>query len=80
MTGPAHYKEAERLLAGSPVSDADREDGIGPRSGFWAPTEMELRAAQAHATLALAAASAQNIRRNGAVDVDASGDWTEVLG
>jgi hypothetical protein len=36
--------------------------------------------AQVHATLALAAASAQNIRRNGAIDADGLDDWTEVLG
>jgi hypothetical protein len=80
-SGPHHFQEAERLLTGTPLSDADREDGIGPKSGFWAPTQMELHAAQVHATLALAAASAMNIRRNGAVeDVDAAAEWERVLG
>lgn len=71
MTGPEHYKEAERLLAGAQnVMDVAPVDGL---------TRVEcVELAQVHATLALAAASAQNIRRNGAVDVDA--DWTRVLG
>lgn len=81
MTGPEHYQETERLLAGTPVSAEDIEDRIGPRSGFWPPTSMELAAAQVHATLALAAASAMNIRRNGAVEaVDEAAGWQRVLG
>lgn len=45
MTGPQHYKEAERILAG----DA-REEGLEPYEAF--------ALAQVHATLALAAATA----------------------
>jgi hypothetical protein len=50
MTGPEHYAEAERLLA---VADSDNAGaGYGQE---WTPT---LSAAQVHATLALAAATA----------------------
>lgn len=50
MTGEEHYREAERLLAGT------------ERSGLWGstsvglPTPQEVSLAQVHATLALAAA------------------------
>lgn len=56
MTGPEHYREAERLLfeAGKLYAGDQREPGL-------------LAEAQIHATLALAAATAANIRRNGAV-------------
>ena len=46
MTGPEHYREAERL-----IRDADRVDGI-----IVMPNPQTLAAAQVHATLALAAA------------------------
>lgn len=59
MNGPDHYRAAERLLAGTPKTNADRERGIEGNDP-WPPTEMELRAAQVHATLALAAATALN--------------------
>ncbi|MGW4075921.1 hypothetical protein ACWELB_20825 [Streptomyces asiaticus] len=48
MTGPEHYREAERLLA--------EADNIAEQGGDMG--EM-IAAAQAHATLALAAATAQ---------------------
>jgi hypothetical protein len=56
-TGPDHYREAERLLAGRPITTEEREQGIeaGPN---WPPSRMDLLAAQVHATLALAAATA----------------------
>ena len=57
MTGPEHYQAAERLLAGTPVTAAEREAGID-RTENWPPNRMELLEAQAHATLALAAATA----------------------
>ena len=50
MTGPEHYREAERLLG-----DASRADGI-----IVMPNPQALAAAQVHATLALAAATAVN--------------------
>lgn len=69
MTGADHYRKAEALLR-----FADRlqdDDETQP---------VLLARAQVHATLSLAAASAQNIRRNGAIDVGECGDWTEVIG
>jgi hypothetical protein len=48
MTGPAHYREAERLLKESTTSD----DEGGWRAARW------VQLAQVHATLAAAAAAA----------------------
>lgn len=54
MTGPDHYTEAERLLAGVTM-DATHPDG----SAVIRSDEPEtIAAAQVHATLALAAATA----------------------
>jgi hypothetical protein len=50
MTGPEHYQEAERLLG-----DASRADGI-----IVMPNPQAIAAAQVHATLAHAAATAVN--------------------
>lgn len=58
MTGAEHYKAAEELLKGRPVSQYDRAAGIGPKSGRWEPSRDEIAQAQAHATLAQAAATA----------------------
>ncbi|GAB2731486.1 hypothetical protein [Streptomyces bullii] len=55
MTGPEHYREAERLLAGR-TFPADPELRIEERHR--PPTAEEIAAAQVHATLALAAATA----------------------
>ncbi len=52
MTGPEHFSEAERLLA-----QARQEDGEGVYYTRLNPEN--LAAAQVHATLALAAATAQ---------------------
>lgn len=57
MTGPEHYREGERLLAGSPVSDDEQARGIEP--GTWPPSHMDILAAQAHFTAALVAALAE---------------------
>lgn len=79
MTGPEHYREAERLIAtldhgdhgdGSPIVRADDTAAI--------------LLAQVHATLADAAATAANIRRNGQlnrsnVDTDTAAGWPELL-
>lgn len=73
MNGPQHFREAERLMR-----DAGRSAEDGPY--YMDDVATTIAAAHVHAALALAAASAQNIRRNGAIDVDACGDWTEVLG
>ncbi len=63
MNGAEHYREAERLL--HEAGDADLD----------APM---LARAQVHATLALAAATAANIRRSGPL-THAAADWTDVL-
>lgn len=53
MTGPEHYSEGERLLAGQPITDEQREQGIeGDR---WPPSQMELLEAQTHFLAALIA-------------------------
>jgi hypothetical protein len=57
VTGPEHYREAERLLAGRPKSAEDRAAGIDGDDP-WPPNHMDLKAAHVHATLALAAATA----------------------
>ncbi|MEU8760701.1 hypothetical protein [Streptomyces sp. NPDC048659] len=49
MTGPEHYREAERLLT---------EAGAEGPEGTYFVRPMSLAAAQAHATFALAAATA----------------------
>jgi hypothetical protein len=52
MTGPEHYREAERLLAEADVPPQQRaEPG-------WLTADELVVAAQVHATLALAAATA----------------------
>ncbi len=61
MNGPDHYREAERHLNAAQEVDDWYDDA----------SRYHLEAAQVHATLALAAATAANIRRNGALPVDA---------
>lgn len=68
MTRAEHYREAEKLLNGL----GNVEHGSPAEPGI-------LAEAQVHATLALAAASAQNIRRNGAIERDVA-DWHEAIG
>lgn len=58
MTGPEHYLEGERLLAGQPISAEEQERGIEP--GTWPPSQMELRAAQTHFLAALVAIAAED--------------------
>ena len=57
MTGPEHYREGERLLAGQPVSDDEQARGIKP--GIWPPSHLDVLAAQAHFTAALVAVLAE---------------------
>lgn len=75
MNGPQHYQEAERLLAGAQnVMDVAPIDGL---------TREECAfLAQVHATLALAAATALNIRNSGLVQTDRLSDgdaWAEAV-
>ncbi|MBQ0974510.1 helix-turn-helix domain-containing protein [Streptomyces sp. RK31] len=51
MTGPEHYREAERLLAAAASSDQTTYEGFNPEA------DRDIAAAQVHATLALAAAA-----------------------
>lgn len=60
MTGPEHYTEAERLLAGHTLTEDERARGIEGNAN-WLPSLMDLHTAQVHATLALAAATASTI-------------------
>lgn len=59
MTGPEHYAEAERLLAGRtlPTNEDDTKTYCVPA------TADDVAAAQVHATLALAAATALPTQR-----------------
>lgn len=68
MNGPDHYHEAEQYIdfAHEAHNQAD-DEAVTAMLGF----------AQVHATLALAAATAANIRRNGALPVDAQA-WAPI--
>ena len=86
MTGPEHYREAERLIAIAAKLTMETVEHAKDNGANAA--EMQVMAAhsanflaeaQVHATLALAAASAQNIRNNGAVCARVD-DWNAVLG
>ena len=73
MTGPEHYREAERLLL---VADRDVSEN-------WAVTTGEQKAdvlatAQVHATLALAAATALPADYYGPDDADSTA-WMEAI-
>lgn len=71
MTGPEHYREGERLLAGQPISADEISRGVEP--GMWPPSQMELLAAQTHFLAALVAVLAADR----APEVTA---WREALG
>lgn len=88
-SGPSHYRDAETLM-----EQADRA-ALAAHARMEETGEVldvlpgligavvTLIAAHTHATLAVAAASAQNIRRNGALtdsSVDPAREWKEVLG
>lgn len=76
MTGPEHYLEAERLL-----KLAEHTDWTTPEEPYRSPA---LLAAQAHATLALAAAVAAAVALQVTATVppfasEAGADWRAVL-
>jgi hypothetical protein len=72
VTGPEHYREAERLLI--VANEQQSEDGPGRGS------EETLADAQVHATLALAAATAW-ITTNQYIGIDGPiHEWAEVAG
>lgn len=66
MNGPEHYREAERLLTG--------------QKNLKISWPLVIAEAQVHATLALAAATAANIRKNGAVSAGTEAEWRETIG
>lgn len=72
-TGPEHYREAERLIG--EASAALRDQGIDGTAKLMAH-RMLCMSAQVHATLALAAATAQDVETVMAHDPR----WREVLG
>jgi hypothetical protein len=73
MTGPEHYREAERLVGSRTVTS------MSGRESYQAPPTMDMiLQAQVHATLALAAATA--ISHNGEMPVGDSDAWLRVAG
>lgn len=70
MTGPEHYREGERLLAGHNIP-ADPEQGLGAH--HVGPSQMELLEAQVHFLAALTAAVART-------QAPTSLAWQEALG
>lgn len=77
-TGPEHYREAEKLLAGTPKTAEDRADGI-EGDNPWPPSAMDLAAAQVHAVLALAAATGLN-DADGGMSVRDYNEWRDAAG
>lgn len=72
MTGPEHYREAERLLEIASPLLADDSPNI-PEHAAW------LAEAQVHATLALAAAAALNSGKWGLQPIDET-QWRSAAG
>jgi hypothetical protein len=80
-TGPEHYRAAEGCMdsADRVVKSVEGKRMTEHESGMLrADIAATLAAAQVHATLALAAATAQNIRRNGAFMARVD-DWGEAI-
>lgn len=71
MTGPEHYREAERLLDDKPTV-ADWRDDAEAAEEHW---RLTLSEAQVHATLALVAATVEQVSARGPGDVGR--DWIE---
>lgn len=66
MTGPEHYREAERLLHAAHAAQLEAASGAGERA--IARAARATARAQVHATLALAAAAWQGHYADGGVD------------
>jgi hypothetical protein len=85
MDGPAHWRTAGGILAEVAALRQKIEQAgatmVAPALAEAIDRSVGLRLAEAqvHATLALTAATAANIRRNGAVSTSTIG-WDEVLG
>lgn len=76
MTGPEHYRAAERLLASATI-----DIGAGQAEGNRIEHDTQVARAQVHATLALTAATldAEDIRNDGPIRDDTSVGWNEAL-
>ena len=74
MSGPGHYRESERLLASTQDSD-----GEVASDDVTLAISNTLAAAQVHATLALAAATAYPaVREYWGGDTGTAREWSEV--
>jgi hypothetical protein len=72
MTGPDHFREAERLLEDDRPTVADWRDSPDDAAEHWRVTLAE---AQVHATLALTAATIDAAAHDGQSVVDYLGEW-----
>jgi hypothetical protein len=79
-SGPQHYKLAEDVLdeAKRFMAETLHDDSVTDLADVFANHAAIVAQAQAHATLALVAATVANTRRNGLFHVDAE-PWAEVL-
>lgn len=81
MTGPEHYRKADEILAFVARRKAKLNgqrmsaEAVGTEM---AVLDAELAEAHVHATLALAAATAQNIRQRSAMDAGLADEWMVV--
>lgn len=75
MTGPEHYREAERLLELASVDTAESSCEIPPEQDV--PAWL-MAAAQVHATLALAAATATHAIDSDTVSTTAIRQWIRI--
>lgn len=84
MTGPQHYAEAEKHLAASAWQrqkwgEHDRKDGDQLAEDLLDSALWEARMAQAHATLALAAATIQPHLTAGNLTEPEQETWLEAI-
>lgn len=72
MTGPEHYREAERMMSAASYTHGPGGDPVHPEAAA-----HHLALAQVHATLALTAATAMQAPVDGAEPGMGSGEFTE---
>ncbi len=79
-SGPKHYRMAEYILDAAKkfMAESVAEASEAEMSEIATQHGAMVAQAQVHATLVLAAASAQNIRRNGALE-GGTDEWAETL-
>ncbi|MFD8687981.1 hypothetical protein [Streptomyces sp. NPDC059651] len=80
MTGPEHYREAERMMSAASYTHGPGGDPVHPEA---AAHHLALALAQVHATLALTAATAMQASVDGAEPGMGAGEfeeWYEVAG